>query len=322
MKVLLNFFGEKTEITLPSTVSGLRKIICDQYLFSPSDADELVISYIHNQMRMTITNEIDYKALLQLSSISEINLDVSENSKLYQDKKRTVEEEQQALFKELSNLKTEEKEMLEENEEYIVQVEFKQKEISDQIRELKDQLIKIHFDYKTYSSDQTKKINDKRKEIKDLEETLNIPFEERLKPIDISQLLRKKKWNGMNRGRGGYGGDHGYNRDEHFGQEMMNNNKETEGIIFDLKKAKLIKPQTIVLHNRYSCDGCGMKPIQGFRYKCTVCKDFDYCEVCHTIYHEIHLHPFVCITDPNFNNNNIPYNDPNNYLPFDLSIHK
>lgn len=33
-------------------------------------------------------------------------------------------------------------------------------------------------------------------------------------------------------------------------------------------------------HWRVICDGCGAKPIVGIRYKCSVCKDFDLCQMC------------------------------------------
>ncbi len=32
-------------------------------------------------------------------------------------------------------------------------------------------------------------------------------------------------------------------------------------------------------HN-VACDGCGVHPIIGIRYKCSVCENFDYCEMC------------------------------------------
>lgn len=34
------------------------------------------------------------------------------------------------------------------------------------------------------------------------------------------------------------------------------------------------------VHERVECDGCGVAPITGVRYKCSVCKDFDYCSIC------------------------------------------
>jgi len=42
-----------------------------------------------------------------------------------------------------------------------------------------------------------------------------------------------------------------------------------------------------VIHRRVSCDGCGMKPIRGIRYKCTICPNFDFCEKCkETVKHD------------------------------------
>ena len=28
------------------------------------------------------------------------------------------------------------------------------------------------------------------------------------------------------------------------------------------------------------CDGCGMLPIKGYRFKCTICEDYNLCENC------------------------------------------
>jgi len=35
-----------------------------------------------------------------------------------------------------------------------------------------------------------------------------------------------------------------------------------------------------VIHKGYTCDGCGVNDIEGIRYKCAVCADFDFCEKC------------------------------------------
>lgn len=32
------------------------------------------------------------------------------------------------------------------------------------------------------------------------------------------------------------------------------------------------------------CNGCSEMPIQGVRYKCDNCFDFDFCEKCHQLY--------------------------------------
>ncbi len=41
-----------------------------------------------------------------------------------------------------------------------------------------------------------------------------------------------------------------------------------------------VKSDGPAVHYRVSCDGCGMKPLVGARFKCTVCPNFDLCEKC------------------------------------------
>jgi hypothetical protein len=41
-----------------------------------------------------------------------------------------------------------------------------------------------------------------------------------------------------------------------------------------------IKKSKDQIHYGVKCDGCGTLPIIGDRYKCSECKDFDYCEKC------------------------------------------
>jgi next-to-BRCA1 protein 1 len=53
------------------------------------------------------------------------------------------------------------------------------------------------------------------------------------------------------------------------------------------EEAGLAKP----VHTRFTCDGCGVHPIEGVRYNCTVCRDFDFCETCEA--KTEHAHPFI-----------------------------
>mmetsp|Transcript_9785 Transcript_9785/g.16474 ORF Transcript_9785/g.16474 Transcript_9785/m.16474 type:complete len:99 (+) Transcript_9785:651-947(+) len=55
--------------------------------------------------------------------------------------------------------------------------------------------------------------------------------------------------------------------------------------------------QSKVVHPRVACDGCNMDPILGVRYKCSVCKDFDFCQDCEE--KRQHSHPFLKIYNPN-----------------------
>ena len=55
------------------------------------------------------------------------------------------------------------------------------------------------------------------------------------------------------------------------------------------------------VHEMVTCDGCGLSPIRGARWKCRVCADFDLCDVCHSQFrttgqYHIHGHEFNRMT--------------------------
>lgn len=50
------------------------------------------------------------------------------------------------------------------------------------------------------------------------------------------------------------------------------------------------------VHEGISCDGCGENPIRGLRFKCSVCKNFDYCATCEERLN--HEHAFLKISQP------------------------
>jgi len=51
-----------------------------------------------------------------------------------------------------------------------------------------------------------------------------------------------------------------------------------------------------MVHEGIRCDGCDTVPVTGIRYKCSVCKDFDYCANCEE--RLSHEHPFLKIKNP------------------------
>lgn len=65
-----------------------------------------------------------------------------------------------------------------------------------------------------------------------------------------------------------------------------------------VKKPKIEEKSNAVIHQKVACDGCGMKPIVGVRFKCTVCPNFDFCENCEKDKAEEHKHPFLKIRKP------------------------
>lgn len=48
-----------------------------------------------------------------------------------------------------------------------------------------------------------------------------------------------------------------------------------------------------IIHKGVTCDGCATNDIEGARYKCAVCANFDFCEKCEAS--TMHVHPFLKI---------------------------
>ena len=84
-------------------------------------------------------------------------------------------------------------------------------------------------------------------------------------------------------------------------------NKDTHRHVFQsFLKSKYPKPVEKLpeqkeknIHFGVICDGCQCAPIVGIRYKCAVCKNFDYCEKCEEKNRETHNHPFLKINKSN-----------------------
>lgn len=55
--------------------------------------------------------------------------------------------------------------------------------------------------------------------------------------------------------------------------------KTFQGMFKDFLEKKKLE-QANVVHENFICDGCGMAPIKGVRYMCSVCSNFDLCENC------------------------------------------
>ena len=65
---------------------------------------------------------------------------------------------------------------------------------------------------------------------------------------------------------------------------------------------KVEKKQKPEIHYNVICDGCKVTPLRGNRYKCKVCKDFDFCENCYKLNKESHGHDFRVIEHPHCRN--------------------
>jgi hypothetical protein len=67
----------------------------------------------------------------------------------------------------------------------------------------------------------------------------------------------------------------------------------------EIEKALGVERSHFPVWNNVRCDGCDEFPITGFRFKCTVCDNFDFCEICEMS--QEHHHPFIKLTSKDHN---------------------
>lgn len=81
--------------------------------------------------------------------------------------------------------------------------------------------------------------------------------------------------------------------------EVYNLIKQNLPFVNNQEEIKKEAEPKIVIHHNIICDYCNSYPIQGIRYKCTVCNDFDLCEECEKTFGESHDHPLLKIRNSN-----------------------
>ena len=94
-------------------------------------------------------------------------------------------------------------------------------------------------------------------------------------------------------------------KDFDFCEECYLKNKESHGhefykIAHPRCRNRLGHPNTKycqrgLVHSKVMCDGCGMLPLTGWRYKCSICDDYNLCENCEERIGGKHFHPFLKI---------------------------
>ena len=64
-------------------------------------------------------------------------------------------------------------------------------------------------------------------------------------------------------------------------------------------KKENIKPKLLsnIVHFGVKCNGCERFPIKGYRYKCAICNNINFCEECEKKYAKNHNHPFYIFYD-------------------------
>ena len=337
-KICLNFFGEKAEINIPTNLEALRKAIQEQFLFSPSDAAEVMIGYMKDLKTKIIKTEEDFRNFIK-EKINQINLDISEESRIYQENLKEVENEETKLKNELDILTKEKNKIVEANNKEMLEGKVKLDDLTKKINELRNEYKKVSTNLINVFNKNNIAVKEKEMKINEIRKKLNLPQlkEKKLKKIkkekkeikkEIKKEVKKEVKKVTKKEEEKKKDFISINQVNEYVQNLtkklsdfVNEQKKkidlkdlpqnamkeieswkniivegtkkySEKVIENLKKINFEKKEPVV-HYRYICDGCGMSPIVGIRYKCAVCSDFDFCEKCEAKMGESHNHPFV-----------------------------
>ena len=137
-KVSLNFFGEEVSINMPTDLSSLRQQISEKFMFNPSDAAEIIVSYAKDLSKKIIETEQDFVNFIS-DKINKIDLDISPNSKLFINNLNSLKKESEDNKKELEEALKKKDEIQKRRETALKQKSLEMKKLNQQIIEIKNQ---------------------------------------------------------------------------------------------------------------------------------------------------------------------------------------
>ncbi len=188
-KICLNFFGEKAEINIPTNLEALRKAIQEQFLFSPSDAAEVMIGYMKDLKTKIIKTEEDFRNFIK-EKINQINLDISEESRIYQENLKEVENEETKLKNELDILTKEKNKIVEANNKEMLEGKVKLDDLTKKINELRNEYKKVSTNLINVFNKNNIAVKEKEMKINEIRKKLNLP---QLKEKKLKKIKKEKK---------------------------------------------------------------------------------------------------------------------------------
>ena len=194
-KITLNFFGETISINKPKSLFALRSEISELFCFSPEDASEILLTYMENGNKKVISNDEDLKTFLE-SKTTLLDLDISQNSKIYKNNLNQLQEENLKDQKTLDELLKKREELTKIKETRFLPEKKELKEIQQKIVELLKKKSEIRKKMFESVRQIEKEIRENDKQIKELQKKLGIKVEEteqtKKKPMLFKKVLNNK----------------------------------------------------------------------------------------------------------------------------------
>ena len=172
-KLILNFFGEEVTVERPKTLQNLKQEIADKFYFSPSDASELLVSYIKDLKKTFIQTEQDFVDFIK-KHIYKVDLDISPNSQLYKKSVLKLQEENEKDKKELEELIKKKEELKKKKKDLNEERTKKNKELWNKIKELNRKRRKLIKETKKEKEKISGEINSADEKILEMQKKLGI----------------------------------------------------------------------------------------------------------------------------------------------------
>jgi hypothetical protein len=280
MKAEIHFYNEMRIIQLPQTLYMLRQDLTQHFGLENNEAETIIISYEDtNGELMELMKQSDYRDMvkygmsLHSSKKIRIRLLVREIKEFIQT--REIQQKNAELLnhcKELSSCNKLREEKIFQEEEIRNKLKNKCKEDNERLRKSQESHVieKIKIELKE---------NLRKSKIKQEDEF----------SLDLSKLITKNLE---------------IAKEEIIKKTVTEATKLIEQIQHQeiqnsslAYNSRLLKSISKIEHKNIKCHDCGISPIIGCRYKCTICKNMDFCQVCEEKNAE-HGHPFIKIREP------------------------
>ena len=195
-KISLNFFGEEVSINMPTDLSSLRQQISEKFMFNPSDAAEIVVSYAKDIGKKIIETEQDFVNFIS-DKINKIDLDISPDSKLYLSNLNILQKESDENKKELEEALKKRDEIKKRKETALNQKKLEIENLEKQIKEIKSKKKLLEKTAEKEKKQFCKEERENNKKIAKLQEKLGItkPKNDKLKSCrkeDKIQMMIEK----------------------------------------------------------------------------------------------------------------------------------